>query len=285
MARAFWISCVGLWVVVGASQVTAQEIEASASGNESESLGIEEGDACFPPCRSGYLCHPVKAECVQLCNPPCASDEVCTEAAECVAKEPTTAAPTGASREPTTGDRRFRMLFLGRFGLGGRLKVKFDDFFAGAGSAVGDARATLGFDLRFEKPVTKYVSVGGLISNYWFGPEGGDRQYALDIAPFVKPRIPFRVGNQEAEVYLLFNIGGSLTSVEFVDPTGFNLVDEVYGGFNFGLAPGFQFFVADGFAIVFDVGYAFTWFKIGGDSNLRWTLGQATVRVGFAAAF
>jgi hypothetical protein len=53
-------------------------------------------------------------------------------------------------------------------------------------------------DRRFEKPVSKYVTVGGLISNYWLRPQRSSNglvdlraidpnEYALDISPFVKP--------------------------------------------------------------------------------------------------
>jgi hypothetical protein len=42
------------------------------------------GDACFPKCRSGYLCH--EGACITGCNPPCAADERCTPEGECVPK-------------------------------------------------------------------------------------------------------------------------------------------------------------------------------------------------------
>jgi hypothetical protein len=42
--------------------------------------------ACFPACRSGYLCH--EARCISACNPPCGAAETCTAAAECVPTVP-----------------------------------------------------------------------------------------------------------------------------------------------------------------------------------------------------
>lgn len=42
----------------------------------------EAGDDCFPPCRSGYLCH--EGECIEACNPPCPEGERCTDEGECV---------------------------------------------------------------------------------------------------------------------------------------------------------------------------------------------------------
>jgi hypothetical protein len=38
--------------------------------------------ACFPACRSGYLCH--EGRCISACNPPCSAGEACTSAGECV---------------------------------------------------------------------------------------------------------------------------------------------------------------------------------------------------------
>ena len=39
-------------------------------------------DSCFPPCRSGYVCH--NGSCIENCNPPCPNGEKCTGAGECV---------------------------------------------------------------------------------------------------------------------------------------------------------------------------------------------------------
>ncbi len=49
--------------------------------------------ACMPSCRKGFVC--VNATCVSACNPLCAAEEVCTEAAECVPRtaEPQTSIP------------------------------------------------------------------------------------------------------------------------------------------------------------------------------------------------
>lgn len=44
----------------------------------------DDGNKCFPKCRSGYLCH--EGKCISMCNPPCDSDEKCTVNGECVPK-------------------------------------------------------------------------------------------------------------------------------------------------------------------------------------------------------
>jgi len=50
-----------------------------------EETGGADGAECFPPCRSGYLCH--LGRCVEACNPPCPEGERCDERGECVSKE------------------------------------------------------------------------------------------------------------------------------------------------------------------------------------------------------
>jgi hypothetical protein len=45
-----------------------------------------EAAACFPSCRSGFLCS--AGQCISACNPPCAAGETCTAAAECVTNVP-----------------------------------------------------------------------------------------------------------------------------------------------------------------------------------------------------
>jgi hypothetical protein len=42
--------------------------------------------ACFPECRSGYVCH--QGRCISRCNPPCDASETCTDAGSCVARKP-----------------------------------------------------------------------------------------------------------------------------------------------------------------------------------------------------
>lgn len=43
--------------------------------------------ACFPKCRSGYICH--RNKCIDACNPPCAANEKCVDG-DCVSPSVTT---------------------------------------------------------------------------------------------------------------------------------------------------------------------------------------------------
>lgn len=85
----------GLAVLVAVALAVARPVRAETPAG-----------ACFPACRSGYLCH--EGRCISACNPPCAAGETCTSAGECVSTVPpaTTAflgepAPTLAAAAPT----------------------------------------------------------------------------------------------------------------------------------------------------------------------------------------
>ena len=279
-------------LLTSAQIALAQDPPESVPGEAESRVSEEPAETCFPPCRAGYVCHPDRLQCVSLCNPPCANGEACTEEAECV---PNSSASTRRQRD--SGDRRFRIALLGRFGLGGKSVLKIDDsIISGSGEFSATPGATLGFDLRFEKPVARYVTVGGLVSNHWFrgrrdqdGTSGirdlNRNDYALDIAPFVKPRYPFKAGKNEAEAYVIINIGGSLRLMEISDGTFLMLKTGVFGGFNWGVAPGFQIFLAEHVGLVFEVGYARSWFKIGSSILKSLKVGQATLRFGVTIPF
>ncbi len=237
----------------GGRAASAQEVDEAESPVEPPST--DDDAVCFPTCPIGYVCHPQRRDCVSACNPPCADWEVCSEEGECVQRRGAEAQPSGE-----VGDRRFRIVLLGRFGLVGdsRTTVEFPLVNAEELQIKYKPGATLGFDLRFEKPVAKHLSVGGLISNYWLrAPSKGGgaatrslnpNDYAFDIAPFVKPRYPFRIGKKEAEAYLVVHFGGSLRqavrSVEFVVSGGaietISADSGIVGGFNWGVSPGFR---------------------------------------------
>lgn len=67
---------------VPGSQPPLAPINAPVAGQPQPALG----DACFPPCRSGYLCD--GSRCVSRCNPPCANGEVCADDGSCIRRSP-----------------------------------------------------------------------------------------------------------------------------------------------------------------------------------------------------
>lgn len=284
MKRAISIGCFALLTFGSLGSAAAEEgIECYPPCREGYICRPSTGECvspCNPPCRQGYVCVPERRECVSPCNPPCDPGQTCTEAGECIGG---TAAAAGAATaetgvpKPEAGDRRFRLGFLGRFGFGGKQKLKF----AGGGEQEYDADVTLGYTLRFEKPPAKYVSVGLDLSNYWVRAKGDpERDLFTDISVLVKPRYPVVVGkkHRELEAYLNLLIGGSLGVFDSANgwPETFG------GGFNFNIGPGFQAFVASRTALILELGYAYTWIKLGDTTVI---LGQGLLRVGIAGAF
>jgi len=197
-------------------------------------------------------------------------------------------ASTQSVRE--VGDRRLRFVMLSRFGLGGTAKSTWAPGPSPRSETVEfKPSATFGFDLRVEKPLHRYFSIGGLLSNYWVG---GMNDYALYVSVLAKPRYTFRLGKREGEAYVAVQFGGSLLVNKVVFLSGSvsgdletrSEIRDPSGGFNVGVAPGFQVFVAEHVAWVFEVGYAYSWFRTDVIVS-RFTLGQATIRTGLAFAF
>lgn len=58
-------------------------------------------EQCKPSCRSGFIC--IEGECKSPCNPPCGSNERCTDKAECVRLAPARIDPDDT--QPTTPPR------------------------------------------------------------------------------------------------------------------------------------------------------------------------------------
>ena len=190
----------------------------------------------------------------------------------------------------TDPDRRLRAVVLSRFGVRGTAKATTVDFpLAGSETLTRTPSTTFGFDIRLEKPVHRYLSVGGGLSNYWI--RSGQTEYALDASALVKPRYAFPIRQRESEVYLAVQIGGSLLVNKVTTVMGFggdelrSTMRNPSGGFNVSVAPGFQVFVAENVAVVTEVGYAYSWFRIKGPLLRRLSIGQATIRVGLAFAF
>ena len=127
--------------------------------------------ACFPKCRSGYLCSP-EGKCVSECNPPCAGSEVC-RAGECiaqsqaptVAKDPELVLAVGVGAHVGTQTApvvltSFSAAFGGQHALlvGVQGGVAFFDSFIGT-STLGEVGLNLGYRGMF---TTSDVGIGFL---------------------------------------------------------------------------------------------------------------------------
>jgi hypothetical protein len=89
-----WVASVVAWglalaLSLGGGTATAQQAEfpsepqpaPDAAGATPPPAPPAAEAACFPACRSGFVCH--QGQCVSLCNPPCAGGERCLANGEC----------------------------------------------------------------------------------------------------------------------------------------------------------------------------------------------------------
>ncbi|HXK18678.1 MAG TPA: hypothetical protein VNG33_12795, partial [Polyangiaceae bacterium] len=83
----------GLSLLLASSLGYAQNKPSSSGASGSKAAA-----ACFPACRSAYVC--LEGRCVSACNPPCAANERCTAAATCELAAPPPVAPPPAAPPP-----------------------------------------------------------------------------------------------------------------------------------------------------------------------------------------
>lgn len=74
----------------------APEVPPPPPSYSSEPAVPADRSACFPACRSGYLCH--EQQCISACNPACAPGQECSASGECIGTATTTPSTSGARR-------------------------------------------------------------------------------------------------------------------------------------------------------------------------------------------
>jgi len=108
LALAATLSSAAAWAqprTATAAHSTATAAAAPEPAANASATPTSESEECVPACRKSFIC--VKGQCVSHCNPPCSANEVCTDAAECVATSPAPApqpryAPAVSPSEPGT---------------------------------------------------------------------------------------------------------------------------------------------------------------------------------------
>src|SRR5882672_11065030 len=143
MRRAFSRGLWALMALASARQASAQARDARPPAG---------APACLPACREGYVCH--GGQCLSTCNPPCPADQICIEGRRC-----DYAVPQRAVFEPplppakTFDDRRFFMVGF-HYGFPGDVE---------ANGAQTSPDSTLGFNLRSDVPIERYLLLGPLV--------------------------------------------------------------------------------------------------------------------------
>lgn len=161
--------------------------------------------ACVPACRAGYLCH--EGRCISMCNPPCPEGSACVDGLRCepAGGPPRIYEPPPPPPPPSFSDRAHSALAF-HSGLGG--SVRRDE-------ATTDLGTTLGFNLRSDIPVARYLLIGPLFQFGAWRPDlpgqTPSRSYIVDIDLFVRGRIPIELDPVALQIWGGVPVGLSLS--------------------------------------------------------------------------
>ena len=183
MATATAVALFGVVFSWNAAAFAEQTPSSDSTSSPTTSSATSSSDnACYPPCRAGYLCH--AAKCVSVCNPPCASGEVCIDGTRC---EVETGSPAVAEPPPPIGPRSFAdrdysgLAF--HMGFGGSVERN---------GVTHDLDTTLGVNIRGDIPIVRYLLIGPLVNFGSWRPDisGSSHGYYLDVDFYLRGRIP-----------------------------------------------------------------------------------------------
>ncbi|MFT5353898.1 MAG: hypothetical protein ACI9KE_001098 [Polyangiales bacterium] len=179
----------------------------------------------------------------------------------------------GWQPRPDERDDDMAARLSGYFGVGfaGDARLRGGGF-----SGRGSLEPTLGFGLRFEKPIIRFLAIGGLLEfNSYNVSDGRDqRDSSMDFDVWVKGRYSLRAGDLRLVVYGGVPLGVSVLFLENTDN---------YRGFNTGLLAGLEL-VFGRFAPFFEIGWRHHWVrrKFDGFDDAKFISNQ--VRINFGAS-
>jgi hypothetical protein len=178
MASATAVALFGL--VFWWSPAALAEQSSSTDSPATQSAASSSDNACYPPCRAGFLCH--SARCISVCNPPCASGEVCIDGTRCEASTPEVAEPPPPLGPRSFADRDYSALAF-HMGFGGSVQRN---------GVTQDLDTTLGINVRGDIPIIRYILIGPLVNFGSWRPDvpGSSHGYYLDIDFYLRGRIP-----------------------------------------------------------------------------------------------
>ena len=162
--------------------------------------------ACFPACRDGFTC--AQGTCVSLCNPPCPSGLECVEGRRCEPPLPQSSNARPYEPPPPSQkafEERSHALVAFHWGLPGNVDRD--------GTALS-SDATLGFNLRADTVLAKYVLIGPLVQfSSWrtdVSPKTGHNYYFdLDLA--LRFRVPITTSQLNYQLWLGMPVGLSVS--------------------------------------------------------------------------
>ena len=140
----------------------------------------------------------------------------------------------------------------GRFGLNVGLGFLGQ---ADYGGAEFDLGMTLNLEGRFENPVSRYFSIGGLFGASFWGAgdligSGADRNHRIDLDLILKPRVAWRTGRGHVELGLPIPVGFTLDLENSAA-----LRNDLYYGWNVGVLVSLQYIPKRSFGFVAEFGW------------------------------
>ena len=187
------------------SPPTASSAPAVAPIAPAPSAGQAAGAACFPACRDGFTCY--SGQCVSLCNPPCPNGLECVEGHRCEPPLPGSSSTRPYEPPPPPvkdfEDRSHALLGF-HLGLPGSL---------GRDGRAQDLDTTLGFNLRADSPVAKYVLLGPMIQLGSWRPDTSpeaNHNYYVDLDLLLRFRAPITTSKLNYQLWIGMPIGLSV---------------------------------------------------------------------------
>jgi hypothetical protein len=158
--------------------------------------------ACYPACREGFTCH--QGQCISLCNPPCPDGLECVEGRRCEPPAPSRSAARPYEPPPPpvkTFESRSHALFGFHLGLPGNYSLDGQD---------GDLASTLGFNLRADAPIGRYVLLGPMLQMGSWAPDvtpEPSHSYYVDLDLVLRLRVPITTSTLNYQLWVGMPVG------------------------------------------------------------------------------
>jgi hypothetical protein len=242
----------GLQALLGSGRVLAQESAApppptapTTSTPSPPAPAPAPAPACFPACRDGFTCY--QQQCVSLCNPACPAGLQCVEGRRCEPPLPhgATSKPYEPPPPPAKGfEERSHALFGFHLGFPGNVDTD---------GRARDLDTTLGFNLRADQPVAKYVLLGPMLQFGSWRPDvspEANHNYYVDFDLVLRFRVPITTSSLNYQLWLGMPIGLTL------DLLGDDNPDTTVGlGWNIGVLFGGAVHFTPKFGLFGEVGW------------------------------
>ncbi|MET0592184.1 MAG: hypothetical protein ABW133_05765 [Polyangiaceae bacterium] len=234
------------------------------------------GSECFPACRQGYVCH--LRQCISACNPPCPSGQTCVAGQRCEMILSSSPIPEPPLPPPSTrgfADRSFVMLGF-HYGFPGTIETS-----RGALGGENPLASTLGFNLRGDVPIEKYLVLGPLFQFGAWRPDVNpepSRSYYVDLDLYIRARIPITTSSTNFQIW-----GGVPIGITF-DMLGDNVAPGASSaalGWNFGVMGGAAVHFTPKIGLYTEIGWTQHKFTHDAEPSVAVRLSQWVLNVGF----